>query len=90
MAHPPAHAKDAPDRLLWLVKLCSELLIALKKHPNNNIFRSLRGKADAAEATYDTSSFLPGNAQRVRLTFARSISCVARPSRTAFIMNIPK
>ena len=37
-----------------------------------------------------TSSLLPGDAQRVRLTFARSMSCVALPSRTAFIMYIPK
>src|ERR1700722_12412705 len=30
MAHPPGQAKDAPDVSSWLVKLRSELLIAVK------------------------------------------------------------
>ena len=35
-------------------------------------------------------SLLRGTNQRVRLTFASSMSSLARPSRTALIMNMPK
>jgi len=41
-------------------------------------------------AVHSIVVLLPRGPQRVRLTFARSMSWLARPSRTAFIMNIPK
>jgi hypothetical protein len=50
MSHPPDQTKDAPGRPLWLVKLRSELLIAVKKYGNNSIFRSLRNRPDPEQA----------------------------------------
>ena len=44
----------------------------------------LPGHRDASVAIHLIRS------QRKRLTFARSMSWVARPSRTAFVMKIPK
>ena len=42
------------------------------------------------DSRHHVHSGMPDKIQRDRFTFARSINSVARPSRTAFIMNIPK
>ena len=45
---------------------------------------------DKRSAVHTVSWFPFPDAQRERLTFARSTSWVARPSSTAFIMYMPK
>src|SRR5580692_4247074 len=86
--YPPV--EDAPDHPLWLVKWRCELLIvarAQKSAASQYVIKSpLSDRCRPRHTGYDHFT----RAQRVRLTFARSMSCVARPSRTAFIMNMLK
>jgi Putative MetA-pathway of phenol degradation len=61
------------------------------------VFQARRASKESVERYNSGRSSIPimscplsSYSQRERLTFARSISWVARPSRTAFIMYIPK